>query len=81
MENDWRLLRGQIQYLRGATLLHQSYQPSDPSNDHDHCEFCMAKFGTGNENLKQGYSTVDRKIWICETCYEDFKEQFEWVVV
>lgn len=77
MENDWRLFRDQVKYLYGVTLIKQSYKSL---NDHDHCEFCMAKFGKGNDDLKQGYSTEDGSIWICDTCYDDFKEQFKWKV-
>ena len=43
MDNDWRLFRDQERYLHGVTLVNQSYKPNKPSNDHDHCEFCMKK--------------------------------------
>lgn len=79
-DNDWRLFREQDKYLLGVTLIKQSYKSNNPNNDHDHCEFCMAKFGSGNDELKQGYSTEDSSIWICSQCYEDFKIQFEWNV-
>lgn len=78
--NDWRLFRGQEKYLHGATLVQQSYKPSSPSNDHDHCEFCMDTFGNGADELKCGYSTEDNAIWICPQCYNDFKKIFEWSV-
>ena len=25
-----------------------------------------------------GYCTLDKKYWICEDCFSDFKEIFEW---
>lgn len=80
MENDWRLFREQDKYLIGVSLVKGSYKSNNSFNDHDHCEFCMAKFGTGNDELKQGYSTEDSSIWICPQCYDDFKEQFKWIV-
>ena len=80
MEEDWRLLRGQDSYLHGATLIKHPYKPSNPLNDHDHCEFCTRKFGNGKDDLKQGYSTEDNYTWICSQCYDDFKERFEWNV-
>ena len=80
MENDWRLFREQDKYLHGATLIKQLYKPSTPFNDHDHCEFCMTKFGIGNNELKQGYSTEDKNIWICSQCYDDFNKQFKWKI-
>lgn len=81
MDNDWRLFREQEKYLHGVTLIKQSYKSSSPANDHDHCEFCMAKFGKGTGELKHGYSTMDNNIWICPQCYSDFKSQFEWNVM
>lgn len=77
---DWRLLRGQEEYLRGVTLIWHEYQPKNPKNDHDHCEFCMEKFGFSEDDIHFGYSTEDNDIWICEKCFEDFKEAFGWKV-
>jgi len=41
--NDWRLMN-QERYLKGVTLSWRAYVPANPTNDHDHCEFCQAKF-------------------------------------
>jgi len=78
MDEDWRLWRGQKGYLSGATLIWQSYKPNGPYNDHDHCEFCMTKFGKGINDLHQGYSTEDGEVWICSQCYSDFNSLFGW---
>lgn len=40
---DWRL-RGQEKHLQGATLVRKPYRAKDESWEHDHCEFCWAKF-------------------------------------
>lgn len=80
MNDDWRLFREQEKYLYGVTLIKQAYKTNDPFNDHDHCEFCMIKFGEENDELNQGYSTEDCRIWICPQCYFDFKKQFKWRV-
>mgnify|MGYP002731887316 CR=1 FL=1 len=77
---DWRLFRCQDKYLMGATLIKQAYKPSSESNDHDHCEFCMDKFGSDSENLHFGYCTEDEKIWICDNCFNDFKNRFHWKI-
>ena len=42
-DQDWRL-RGQEQYLHGATLLRTRYKAWSEDWEHDHCEFCWAKF-------------------------------------
>ena len=42
-ERDWRL-RGQEDYLQGATLLRKAYRAWSADLEHDHCEFCWTKF-------------------------------------
>ena len=79
--NDWRLM-GQERYLKGVTLVHRMYRPANPHNDHDHCAFCTAKFMAAAQSdiLREGYSTPDGYHWICENCFGDFVELFEWKV-
>lgn len=70
-EEDWRL-NGQDRYLHGAALVHQKYTVWTETWEHDHCEFCFAKFMDPNfselhrqfieENadvLIEGYATSD----------------------
>ena len=44
MGGDWRLDRGQESYLQGATLVRKPYRIWSETWEHDHCEFCWAKF-------------------------------------
>ena len=81
LKEDWRLFRQQEKYLTGVELIKHPYVPRSTSNDHDHCEFCMAKFGFADGDLHLGYSTKDNGIWICEQCFYDFKEKFNWKVL
>lgn len=41
---------------------------------HEHCEFCWEKAMT--DIPCTFYCTEDMKYWICEECFNDFKEQF-----
>ena len=83
-QEDWRL-RGQEEYLKNATLYFRNFTPFSETWEHEHCEFCWAKFGTEQENLHQGYCTTpihsSKSIWICPKCYADFKENFNWTVL
>ena len=80
-KDDWRL-QGQERYLYGQVLVRRAYRQyaTNPNWDHDHCQFCSAKFMLGDdpETLKSGYATTDDYRWICEACYQDFKEMFSW---
>lgn len=78
-EDDWRL-QGQERYLKGATLCRRRWHAPRPSWDHDHCEFCWAKFTKAADMLREGYTTEDSYYWICDRCFEDFRVQFEWTV-
>jgi hypothetical protein len=45
---------------------------------HEHCEFCWEKFSAHPDTLHEGYATNDDYFWICPTCYQDFREMFQW---
>jgi hypothetical protein len=80
-ESDWRL-QGQEKYLKGVTLTFKPYSKHREGWDHDHCEFCQAKFMEPNnhETLHEGYTTEDNYHWVCTKCFDDFKEMFSWDV-
>jgi hypothetical protein len=83
---DWRLTN-QERYLMHARLVHRAYGSinsgnANPANDHDHCEFCWAKFTLSGQPdaLTTGYATLDGYRWICEQCFRDFVSHFKWEV-
>ena len=78
-KDDWRL-QGQEEYLKGKTLIFEKYKPYNSKWEHDHCEFCGAKFSLNEKDLKEGYTTFDNYRWICKRCFSDFKEKFEWTI-
>ncbi len=77
--SDWRL-QGQESYLKGVTLTRRQWRETRPGWDHDHCEFCEAKFADERipDALHAGWTTLDEYRWICDDCYRDFHEQFGW---
>ena len=83
LDDDWRL-QGQEAYLDGVTLKWSKYRRPSDEWDHDHCEFCGAKFtenGTSvNEAQQFGYTTNDKYRWICMTCFDDFNGKFKWTL-
>ena len=91
-KDDWRL-GGQERYLQPARLCWKRYSRWSDEWDHDHCEFCWAKFvalddtQSGPNDLSEGYAVLsngdfpDDYHWICATCYADFRGMFDWEVV
>ena len=81
-DTDWRL-QGQERYLKGAVVTYHKYRRTSESWDHDHCEFCLAKFMEASDDpdvKTDGYATVHGDRWICSTCLADFKERFTLVI-
>ncbi len=82
--DDWRL-KNQERYLKGATLIRKPYTDFSDNWEHDHCAFCSAKISTYPGTLSEGYATVKDGIvgyhWICDECFKDFKDRFQWVVL
>ena len=74
LTNDWRLTN-QENFLKGETLKHSKWVTLEESWDHDHCSFCWDTIDT---STNMAYCTTDYYHWICEDCYADFKELFEW---
>jgi len=79
--DDWRR-QGQERYLKGVALTWKRYTNYREGWDHDHCEFCSAKFMESGDSdaLKEGYATEGEYRWICKQCFEDFREEYKWTV-
>lgn len=76
MPNDWRLFND-VEYLKKAYI-----NPTDGEEicryaPHlKRCEFCLEPV---QDNLHQWWFVpTDLSCCICEECYNDFKEHFEW---
>jgi len=72
-------LVNQENYLKGQTLVKTTFKETQDS-DHTHCAFCWEKFSNSADTTHIGYRVIDGSWWICEKCFEDFKEQFDWVI-
>lgn len=77
--DDWRK-QGQERYLSAVKLIPRNYYPYSSNWDHDHCEFCGTKFSFNEGYSKNGYSTEDGYYWICNQCFNDFQDEFNWEV-
>lgn len=90
-QDDWRRM-GQEDYLPpGTSLVWRSYTAPSPAWDHDHCEFCWAKFAQARSPdasglLTEGWTTTSAYLkganyhWVCTTCCDDFAEEFGWTL-
>ena len=79
MEKDWRLTN-QIKYLYKTKLFRATFKETK-DNDHEHCEFCWSKFSESDDDLHEGYCSLNMHIWICDKCYHDFNKMFKWELV
>lgn len=71
---DWRL-NGQEAYLLGAKLKKTRFE-AEGYYDHVHCDFCWGKISEYDGDLHVGYCTEGEIHWVCEECYNDFKDMF-----
>ena len=80
---DWRLTN-QEKYLTGKKLYRLKFTRYSDTWDHEHCDFCFAKFSDYDGDLHEGYCTEPANTatakWICPECYADFKERFGWIL-
>ena len=78
--DDWRLT-GQEKYMKKAHLKKVSpnnyaLEKEQASNWHEHCEFCMKTIDINTKN--DCFATLDEYRWVCQECFDDFKDSFEW---
>lgn len=76
MGKDWRLVN-QEKYLMKAHFVYTTFEPRGV-HDHVHCAFCWEKIGV--DGIREGYCTDDGWHWVCPQCFQDFKDQFQWVL-
>jgi hypothetical protein len=67
-----------FKYLVQKKLLHIHYETYDENWDHDHCEFCSFII---DDEFKLFYCTEDQYHWICEKCFNEYKDMFKWQVL
>ena len=79
MAEDSRILPWHGEKFGGVTLYRRPWKATS-ANDHDHCAFCWDKFAEYDGCLHEGFCTVDGSDWICEVCFNDFRERFGWKV-
>lgn len=78
--DDWRL-NGQEKYLSKVKLKRISFSDrQNKSTDHEHCAFCWEKISEYPDTLHNAYCTENEYHWICEVCYDDFKDKFCWKI-
>ena len=80
---DWRLT-GQELYLAGRPMRFARWTAYRPGWGHDHCDFCWAEISddvSGHAAFNEAWVTADDDYtWVCAKCFDDFREQFGWVV-
>lgn len=75
-QGDWR--RDGNDGLRNTRWFWSTWKAPRPDWDHEHCEFCMAKFSeTMPDTLREGYCMLGTDRWICADCFADFKAEFK----
>ena len=85
---------GQEQFLQGAAFRRKPYRAWREDWDHDHCAFCQRRLvekGTPSDDPEAqtvGYAAPGRGPqgeddyhWVCDECFADFRDRFEWTVV
>lgn len=66
-------------FMVGRELIYNRFQ-SDGENDHEHCVICGEKFSEKASDLHCGYCTTDAAHWICEACFEEYHDEYQWNV-
>jgi Zn-finger protein len=77
IESDWRIW-GQEKALLGERFVRTEFHPVSETDLHEHCAFCWRTFSLAEEDEHVGYVLEDGAVWVCEKCFSDFRERFNW---
>lgn len=72
--DDWRLEFGDFLLPMNIRMAKKVI-----TYDHEHCCFCWDKMSNEGDALRYGYCDLNEKYWVCETCYNDFKDISNWI--
>lgn len=76
-EDDWRLLSANPETRKH--FLHRLFDRTICYDDYDQCDFCYHCFDEEDEaHPETAYYCTDTGSWVCETCFQDFKDHFGW---
>ncbi len=64
-------------FLANKTFVRKVFVP-DGCNDHEHCNMCGDKFMGNEDPPKYGFGSIDGIGWICESCFSEFKKEYNW---
>ena len=81
MAEDWRLsLASPPEFYARFTWMYKPWTKTRDGWDHDHCEFCQVKISdvAVESERTQGWASDDDYYWVCDPCFTDFRETFNW---
>jgi len=77
-EDDWRLLVGYDSGVNNLDFQHRLFDRTISIEDFDLCEYCHKSFDEDEKHPIHAYYCQRRHFWVCETCFQDFKDHFGW---
>ena len=75
-EDDWRLLSTRPK--KHLHYLHRVFDRTISFEDFDSCEYCYDQFDEDESHPKTAYYCREEHYWVCEKCYNDFKDHLGW---
>lgn len=76
-KSDWRLLHNDVEHLKMVYINPTDGEEIDRNAPYlKNCTFCLKP--VQNSPHQQWFLPVDLSCCICETCFKDFEEMFQW---
>ena len=82
-EKDWRLdIAEEPEFYAKYTWQFKRWTKTRGHWDHDHCEFCGIEISGifGEDILNEGWANEDEYYWICDKCFNEFKDIYRWKI-
>ena len=72
---------GQDKYMKNIAFTRMTLEESEYEAFFEHCEFCYAVISELPMCRHVGYYTGKYTYWVCEDCFDRFKEEYNWQMV
>ncbi|MCR5808105.1 MAG: hypothetical protein K6G56_00930 [Clostridiales bacterium] len=74
---EWRLTAWEACQI-GNCMQHRVFDRTIVIEDFDKCSLCYERFDTDEKHPQKAYYCPDNHRWVCEKCFNDFKDLFDW---
>ena len=69
-----------LRHWQNLELVYKKWDSTSEERDHEHCLVCREGIGEYEGGFREGYYLREKNTWVCENCFNGFKDKCKWKV-